>query len=125
MIDADELERYAKAHSLTYVWEGTTAYIRRLRTLQPDQYEIRPVRTRGGRKVTNALLFSLAIKQREDEAMAVIEQRRTEKRIIAYQRAERAEREAERERLASIRASATRRDRGSSRRQRHAPGRPA
>ncbi len=65
MFDAYELYEYASANSLEYVWEGTTAYAKRLRILQPDQYIIRPVRTRRG--ITHALLFA-STRAREDRS---------------------------------------------------------
>ena len=54
---------YAEANGLDLVWEGTAAFKKRRRTLQPDQFEIRAVLTSKG--VTNAGLFSKAIARAE------------------------------------------------------------
>jgi hypothetical protein len=54
---------YAEANGLDLVWEGTRAFEKRRRTLQPDQFEIRAVLTSKG--VTNAGLFSKEIARAE------------------------------------------------------------
>jgi hypothetical protein len=51
--DPAALHRYAKAHGLEYAWAYSPAFNKRLRTLSPEQYELREVRTRKG--VTNVL----------------------------------------------------------------------
>ena len=47
---------YAKVHCLEYAWEGTAAFEERLRTLQPEQYEILAVHTPTA--MTRVMLFS-------------------------------------------------------------------
>jgi hypothetical protein len=57
--DHIEVHDYAKANGLDYVWEYTPAFEKRRRTLSPEQFEIREVRTRKG--ITKVLLFSTEI----------------------------------------------------------------
>jgi hypothetical protein len=60
------VHEYAKARGLEYVWEGTQAFEKRLRTLSPEQYQIVTVHTRKG--MTRALLFSREIIRAEAKA---------------------------------------------------------
>ena len=66
---------YAERNGLTYAWEGSPAFAKRLRVLSPEQYRSSP-RTRAG--VRKVLLFSkdvlaaewLADKPRRDRLAA-------------------------------------------------------
>ena len=53
------VEEYAAAHGLVVVWQGTRTFAKWQRTLPPDQFMIRPVRTSKG--TNNVGLFSKAI----------------------------------------------------------------
>jgi len=66
--DHVEVHEYARAHGLEYAWEGTAQFAKRKRQLAPEQYELRPVRTKRG--VTTVMLFSQAITRAEWEADA-------------------------------------------------------
>jgi hypothetical protein len=57
---------YAAAHDMAYVWEGTPAFEKRKRGLQPEQYQVVPVVTRRG--LRNVLLFSNDVLRAEFEA---------------------------------------------------------
>ncbi len=67
---------YAEQHGLAYVWEGTPAFVKRKRTLSPEQYSIIAVHTPFG--IRKVLLFSqeiiraewLADKPRRDKLAA-------------------------------------------------------
>ena len=66
-----ELQDYAAAHDLAYIWEGMNAFAKRWRLAQlaqPGTYELVEVRTRRG--VTRALLFPKALLRAEFEADA-------------------------------------------------------
>ena len=58
-VDHMELYEYAKRNGLEIAWAYSPAFQKRLRTLSPDQFEIREVRTRKG--MTKVLLFSQEI----------------------------------------------------------------
>ncbi len=47
---------YAERNGLTYAWEGSPAFAKRLRVLSPEQYQILAAHTRRG--VRKVLLFS-------------------------------------------------------------------
>jgi hypothetical protein len=83
------LRDYAEAHGLTYLWEGMTAFSKRVATLAPGQYEIVEVQTKRG--ITRALLFPKAILQAEWEADAPMRE------AMAIKRARWAAKRAERE----------------------------
>ena len=57
---------YAAAHDMAYVWEGTRAFEKRKRGLQPEQYQVASVVTRRGPR--NVLLFSNDVLRAELEA---------------------------------------------------------
>ena len=57
---------YAAAHDMACVWEGTPAFEKRTRGLQPEQYQVVPVVTRRG--LRNVLLFSNDVLRAEFEA---------------------------------------------------------
>ena len=67
---------YAERNGLTYAWEGSPAFDKRLRTLSPEQYQIIAVHTRRG--IRRVLMFSkdiltaefLADKPRRDRLAA-------------------------------------------------------
>jgi hypothetical protein len=62
------LQDYVKLHKLTYLWEGTGLFARRLAQLSPEQCEVASVATRRG--TARALLFPRAILLAEWEAEA-------------------------------------------------------
>jgi hypothetical protein len=43
-----EMQEYAERNGLDYAWSGTALFAKRKRTLPPDQFEVRAVRTRRG-----------------------------------------------------------------------------
>jgi hypothetical protein len=53
------VDNYAEANGLECAWEGTPPFKKRRRTLSPEQFEIREVRTRKG--MSKVLLFSKEI----------------------------------------------------------------
>ena len=57
---------YAAAHDMAYVWEGTRAFEKRKRGLQPEQYQVASVVTRRGPR--DVLLFSNDVLRAELEA---------------------------------------------------------
>ena len=57
---------YAEAHDMAYVWEGTRAFEKRKRGLQPEQYQVASVVTRRGPR--DVLLFSNDVLRAELEA---------------------------------------------------------
>ena len=57
---------YAEAHDMAYVWEGTRAFEKRKRGLQPEQYQVASVVTRRG--LPDVLLFSNDVLRAELEA---------------------------------------------------------
>jgi hypothetical protein len=57
--DHIEMQEYAERSGLDYTWAGTNLFAKRKRTLPPDQFEVRPVRTKRG--ITMVGLFSAAI----------------------------------------------------------------
>ena len=59
----EAVDRYAEAHGLAYVWEGTAAFEKRKRELTPEQYQLMAVHTRKG--VTLVLMFSKEIARAE------------------------------------------------------------
>ena len=76
----EAVDKYAEAHGLAYVWEGTTAFEKRRRTLSPAQYEILAVQSPWG--VTRVLLFSKEIARAEAKALS----ERLAKRKARYQK---------------------------------------
>ena len=54
--DHIEMQEYAERNGLDYAWSGTALFAKRARTLPPDQFEMRAVRTRRG--ITMVGLFS-------------------------------------------------------------------
>jgi hypothetical protein len=76
------VEEYAKARGLEYVWEGTAAFEKRLRTLSPEQYQIVAVHT--GKGMTKVLFFSREIIRAEAKAFDTPERRA--KRKARYER---------------------------------------
>jgi len=63
-----EMQEYAERSGLDYTWAGTNLFAKRARTLPPDQFEVRPVRTKRG--ITMVGLFSAAITRAERAADA-------------------------------------------------------
>jgi hypothetical protein len=63
--DHIEMQEYAERSGLDYTWAGTNLFAKRARTLPPDQFEVRPVRTKRG--ITMVGLFSAAITRAERE----------------------------------------------------------
>jgi hypothetical protein len=74
--------KYAELNGLELVWAGTTAFEKRQRALSPDQFQVRPVRTRKG--ITMAGLFSKEItdpeKARLDTSRKWLEERKSARR---------------------------------------------
>ena len=79
--------QYANARDLDYAWQNTALFEKRRRTLPPDQFEVRPVRTKRG--VTMVGLFSAAITRAEQEADAPYREAMAAKRLARMARAER------------------------------------
>jgi hypothetical protein len=64
-----EMQEFAERNGLDYAWAGTALFEKRRRTLPPDQFNTRPVRTKRG--ITMVGLFSAAITRAEREADAL------------------------------------------------------
>jgi hypothetical protein len=62
-----EMQEYAERNGLDYAWSGTALFAKRKRTLPPDQFEVRVVRTRRG--ITMVGLLSAAITRAERDAL--------------------------------------------------------
>jgi hypothetical protein len=82
-----EMQEYAEHSGLDYTWAGTNLFAKRARTLPPDQFEVRPVRTKRG--ITMVGLFSAAITRAEREADAPYREAMAAKRQARLSRAER------------------------------------
>ena len=85
--DHIEMQEYAERSGLDYTWAGTKLFAKRERTLPPDQFEVRPVRTKRG--ITMVGLFSAAITRAEREADAPYREAMAAKRLARVTRAER------------------------------------
>ena len=85
--DHIEMQEYAEHNGLDYTWAGTKLFAKRERTLPPDQFEVRPVRTKRG--ITMVGLFSAAITRAEREADAPYREAMAAKRLARVTRAER------------------------------------
>ena len=85
--DHIEMQEYAERSGLDYTWAGTNLFAKRARTLPPDQFAVRPVRTKRG--ITMVGLFSAAITQAEREADAPYREAMAAKRLARLSRAER------------------------------------
>ena len=85
--DHIEMQEYAERSGLDYTWAGTNLFAKRERTLPPDQFEVRPVRTKRG--ITMVGLFSAAITRAEREAHAPYREAMAAKRRARITRAER------------------------------------
>ena len=83
--DHIEMQEYAERSGLDYTWAGTSLFAKRERTLPPDQFEVRPVRTKRG--ITMVGLFSAAITRAEREADAPYREAMAAKRISRMMRA--------------------------------------
>jgi hypothetical protein len=66
--DHIEMQEHAERNGLDYAWAGTALFEKRRRTPPPDQFHVRPVRTKRG--TTMVGLFSAAITRAEREADA-------------------------------------------------------
>jgi hypothetical protein len=77
--DHIEMQKYAERNGLDYAWSGTAVFAKRERTLPPDQFEVRAVRTRRG--ITMVGLFSAAITRAEREADAPYREAMAAKRL--------------------------------------------
>jgi len=64
--DHAEALDYAEHNGFEYAWEGTAHFEKRKRLLTPDQFIVRPVRTRKG--ITTIMLYSKEITRAEFEA---------------------------------------------------------
>jgi hypothetical protein len=82
-----EMQEYAERNGLDYAWSGTPLFAKRKRTLPPDQFEVRAVRTRRG--ITMVGLFSAAITRAEREADAPYREAIAAKRLARIARAAR------------------------------------
>ena len=85
--DHIEMQEYAERSGLDYAWAGTNLFAKRERTLPPDQFEVRPVRTKRG--TTMVGLFSAAITRAERKADAPYREAMAVKRLARMTRAER------------------------------------
>lgn len=84
--DHIEMQEYAERSGLDYTWAGTNLFAKRKRTLPPDQFEVRPVRTKRG--ITMVGLFSAAITRAEREADAPYREAIAAKRLARMTRVE-------------------------------------
>jgi hypothetical protein len=85
--DHIEMQEYAERNGLDYAWSGTALFAKRERTLPPDQFEMRAVRTKRG--ITMVGLFSAAIIRAEREADAPYREAMAAKRLARKARAAR------------------------------------
>jgi hypothetical protein len=85
--DHVEVQEYAERNGLDYAWAATPLFEKRKRTLPPDEFEVRPVRTKRG--VTMVGLFSKAVARAEREADAPRRDAQAAKRLARMTRAER------------------------------------
>ena len=85
--DHVEVHEYAERNGLDYAWAGTALFEKRKRTLPPDQFQVREVRTRKGR--TTVGLFSKAIARAEWEADVPNRERLAKVRLARMARIER------------------------------------
>src|SRR5262245_42096109 len=83
------MQEYAERAGLDYTWAGTPLFEKRRRTLPPDQFRVRPVRTKRG--TTMVGLFSAAITRAEREADAPYRDAMAAKRLARIAQAERRE----------------------------------
>jgi hypothetical protein len=79
-----EMQEYAERHGLDYTWSGAPSFAKRKRTLPPDQFEVRAVRTKRG--ITMVGLFSAAITRAEREADAPYREAMAAKRLARIAR---------------------------------------
>jgi hypothetical protein len=77
--DHIEMQEHAERNGLDYAWAGTALFAKRRRTLPPDQFQVRPVRTKRG--TTMVGLFSAAITKAEREADAPYREAMAAKRL--------------------------------------------
>jgi hypothetical protein len=82
-----EMQEFSELNGLDYAWAGTALFEKRRRTLPPDQFNMRPVRTKRG--ITMVGLFSAAITRAEREADAPYREAMAAKRLAKKARAER------------------------------------
>jgi|SRR5262245_8905859 hypothetical protein len=85
--DHMEMQEFAERNGLDYAWAGTALFEKRRRTLPPDQFNTRPVRTKRG--ITMVGLFSAAITRAEREADAPYREAMAAKRLAKMAQAER------------------------------------
>jgi hypothetical protein len=81
------MQEYAERAGLDYAWAGTPLFEKRRRTLPPDQFRVRPVRTKRG--TTMAGLFSASITRAERQADAPYREAMAAKRLARIARAAR------------------------------------
>jgi hypothetical protein len=74
-----EMQEFAEVNGLDYAWAGTALFEKRRRTLPPDQFSTRPVRTKRG--ITVVGLFSAAITRVERDANAPYREAMAAKRL--------------------------------------------
>ena len=84
--DHIEMQEYAERSGLDYTWAGTKLFAKRERTLPPDQFEVRPVRTKRG--ITMVGLFSAAITRAERETDNTVSRGDAAKRLARLSRGE-------------------------------------
>lgn len=85
--DHMEMQEFAERNGLDYAWAGTALFEKRRRTLPPDQFKTRRVRTKRG--ITMVGLFSAAITRAEREADAPYREAMAAKRLAKMAQAER------------------------------------
>ena len=81
-----EMQEYAERSGLDYTWAGTNLFAKRARTLPPDQFQVRSVRTKRG--ITMVGLFSAAITRAERKADAPYREAMAAKRLARLSRTE-------------------------------------
>ena len=85
--DHIEMQEHADRNGLDYAWQNTALFEKRRRTLPPDQFHVRPVRTKRG--TTMVGLFSAAITRAEREADAPYREAMAAKRLARTRAARR------------------------------------
>jgi hypothetical protein len=83
--DHIEMQEHADRNGLDYAWQNTAFFEKRRRTLPPDQFHVRPVRTKRG--TTMVGLFSAAITRAEREADGPYRKAMAAKRLARMTRA--------------------------------------
>ena len=100
---------YCECHDLSYHWENTAGWRKRIGVLQPDQYRIVPVATRKGerRTIVYSTENTAGRLQSDQYRIVTVPTRKGERRAVLYSkeilRAERKAKEERRDHLAARR----------------------